>query len=187
MPLLVKNVRLVDPAQGIDGPGDLLIDEGKVVAIGSDAVSHPQAMGAEVRGLARGDLVVAPNLPTWGVLSIFRVTGAYAWDPMPLDGEDRFGHVLPVELLVKSIDRKSPAVSFKALADCIHAKGLKFGLHLMRGVPRQAVAQNAPILGTAFHADIADRTRKDEGSVSGALTATLPGHGAGLYRLSPGK
>ncbi len=49
--------------------------------------------------------------------------------------------------------------SFKPIADYIHAKGLKFGLHLMRGIPRQAVDRdNAPILGTAYHAqDIVDR------------------------------
>ena len=49
--------------------------------------------------------------------------------------------------------------SFKPVADAIHAKGLKFGLHLLRGIPRQAVAQNVPILGTTVHAaDIADKT-----------------------------
>jgi alpha-galactosidase len=48
--------------------------------------------------------------------------------------------------------------SFKAIGDALHAKGLKFGLHLMRGIPRQAVDQNVPILGTSFHAaDIADK------------------------------
>ncbi len=49
--------------------------------------------------------------------------------------------------------------SFKPIADYLHAKGLKFGLHLMRGIPRQAVDRdNAPILGTNFHAqDIADK------------------------------
>ncbi len=47
--------------------------------------------------------------------------------------------------------------SFKPLADKIHAKGLKFGVHLMRGIPRQAVTQNVPILGTSLHAaDIAN-------------------------------
>jgi alpha-galactosidase len=46
---------------------------------------------------------------------------------------------------------------FKALADYVHSKGLKFGIHILRGIPRQAVAQNASILGTALHAaDIAD-------------------------------
>jgi alpha-galactosidase len=29
--------------------------------------------------------------------------------------------------------------SFKPIGDYLHAKGLKFGLHLMRGIPRQAV------------------------------------------------
>jgi alpha-galactosidase len=48
--------------------------------------------------------------------------------------------------------------SFKPLADVIHAKGLKFGVHLMRGIPRQAVDQNVPILGTNVRAaDIADK------------------------------
>ena len=48
-------------------------------------------------------------------------------------------------------------IGFKALADYVHGKGLKFGVHLLRGIPRQAVAANAPIKGTAYHAaDIAD-------------------------------
>jgi hypothetical protein len=47
--------------------------------------------------------------------------------------------------------------SFKPIADVLHAKGLKFGLHLLRGIPRQAVTQNVPILGSDVHAaDIAD-------------------------------
>jgi alpha-galactosidase len=37
---------------------------------------------------------------------------------------------------------------FKPLADYIHSKGLKFGFHLMRGIPRQAVNANTPVLGT---------------------------------------
>lgn len=49
---------------------------------------------------------------------------------------------------------------FKPLADFIHEKGLKFGVHLMRGIPRQAVHRNTPIKGTAYRArDIADTNR----------------------------
>lgn len=45
----------------------------------------------------------------------------------------------------------------KGLAEYVHAKGLKFGLHLMRGIPRQAVEADTRILGTELHArDIAD-------------------------------
>lgn len=34
---------------------------------------------------------------------------------------------------------------FKPIADKIHALGLKFGIHIMRGIPRQAVHSNTPI------------------------------------------
>jgi dihydroorotase len=59
MSLLVKNVRLIDPAQNLDGPGALLVVEGKVVAIGADAATHPQAVGAAV--VDGGGAVLAPG------------------------------------------------------------------------------------------------------------------------------
>ena len=37
---------------------------------------------------------------------------------------------------------------FKPLADYIHAKGLKFGIHFMRGIPRIAVEGRTPVKGT---------------------------------------
>jgi hypothetical protein len=47
---------------------------------------------------------------------------------------------------------------FKSLADYIHSLGLKFGIHVMRGIPRQAVWARSPVLGAeGIHADaIAD-------------------------------
>ncbi|WP_167613711.1 glycoside hydrolase family 27 protein [Maribellus sediminis] len=46
-----------------------------------------------------------------------------------------------------------------AIADYAHQKGLKFGLWIIRGIPRIAVEQNLPIKGTNYHArDIADTT-----------------------------
>jgi len=45
---------------------------------------------------------------------------------------------------------------FRPLADFIHGLGLKFGMHVMRGIPRQAVHANTPILGSEARArDIA--------------------------------
>jgi hypothetical protein len=41
---------------------------------------------------------------------------------------------------------------FKPIGDYIHSKGLKFGIHIMRGIPRLAVQKNLPILGTDAHA-----------------------------------
>ncbi|HSW49697.1 MAG TPA: glycoside hydrolase family 27 protein, partial [Bryobacteraceae bacterium] len=47
---------------------------------------------------------------------------------------------------------------FKPLADYVHSKGLKFGIHIMRGIPRRAVDADLPILGTGRKAsEIADR------------------------------
>lgn len=37
---------------------------------------------------------------------------------------------------------------FKKLADYIHSQGLKFGIHIMRGVPKEAVARKLPVKGT---------------------------------------
>lgn len=41
---------------------------------------------------------------------------------------------------------------FKPLADWTHAQGLKFGIHIVRGIPKQAVQANMPIADAAFHA-----------------------------------
>jgi len=45
----------------------------------------------------------------------------------------------------------------KYIADQCHEKGLKFGIHIMRGIPREAVEQNTPIKGTNYRAkEVAD-------------------------------
>ncbi len=63
-------------------------------------------------------------------------------------------------LLIPALKRYPSAKSgagFKPLADWAHHRGLKFGLHIVRGIPKQAVGKNTPISGTAFHAaDAAD-------------------------------
>src|SRR5271156_3437851 len=47
---------------------------------------------------------------------------------------------------------------FKPLAEWTHSFGLKFGLHIIRGIPREAVEKNLAIAGTAFHASDAANT-----------------------------
>lgn len=47
----------------------------------------------------------------------------------------------------------------KPIIDRCHELGIKFGIHLMRGIPRAAVKANTPIKGTQYFAqDIADTT-----------------------------
>jgi hypothetical protein len=73
--------------------------------------------------------------------------GAY----VPWCGMDEYGRLLP--------DPTKFPSGFKALGDYVHSLGLKFGIHIMRGIPRQAVWANTKILGTNAHAaDIADQT-----------------------------
>jgi hypothetical protein len=46
---------------------------------------------------------------------------------------------------------------FKALADWMHSQGLKFGIHIVRGIPKGVVGENLPVANSAFHAsDVAD-------------------------------
>ena len=67
---------------------------------------------------------------------------------------DEYGRLIPADTKFPSA---SNSVGFKSLADYVHQKGLRFGIHLMRGIPRQAVQQNTPVLGTNFRAtDIAN-------------------------------
>jgi len=87
---------------------------------------------------------------------------------------DKYSRLLPAPNRFPSA---TDGAGFKALADYIHAKGLKFGIHMMRGIPRQAVAQNTAILGSSAHAaDIADTqsTCKWNGDMYG-VDMTKPG------------
>ncbi|MCC8016194.1 MAG: glycoside hydrolase family 27 protein [Clostridiales bacterium] len=55
---------------------------------------------------------------------------------------DEFGRLTPAENRFPSA---AHGVGFKKIADYCHSLGLKFGIHIMRGVPRQAVHKNLPI------------------------------------------
>jgi alpha-galactosidase len=68
---------------------------------------------------------------------------------------DEYGRLTPA---VNRFPSSANGAGFKPLADYIHSKGLKFGIHIMRGIPRQAVVENLPIKGTQYHAaDVADK------------------------------
>lgn len=66
---------------------------------------------------------------------------------------DEYGRLLPAENRFPSAVN---GVGFKNLSDYVHSLGLKFGIHIMRGIPRQAVHLNVPIARTNLRArDIA--------------------------------
>jgi hypothetical protein len=78
---------------------------------------------------------------------------------------DANGILIPV---VARFPSSAGGAGFKPLADWVHAQGLKFGVHIVRGIPREAVKENLPIGGSNFHAtDAADTTETcpwDEGN-----------------------
>jgi alpha-galactosidase len=68
---------------------------------------------------------------------------------------DAFGRYTPA---VNTIPSAQQGAGFKPLADFVHSLGLKFGLHILRGIPKEAVRRNLLIAGTSFHAADAANT-----------------------------
>jgi alpha-galactosidase len=58
---------------------------------------------------------------------------------------DKYGRYQPAVNRFPSANNEK---GFKELANYIHKKGLKFGIHIMRGVPKLAVENKLPIKGT---------------------------------------
>lgn len=65
---------------------------------------------------------------------------------------DANGRYIPA---INSIPSAEQGAGFKPLADYVHSLGLKFGIHILRGIPREAVAKNLPIAGSSFRAKAA--------------------------------
>jgi len=79
---------------------------------------------------------------------------SYTYNPDPVPAMDDYGRLLPAPNRFPS---SAGGEGFAPLAAEIHKLGLKFGVHLMRGIPRLAVKRNTPVLGTSHRAqDIAD-------------------------------
>jgi hypothetical protein len=86
---------------------------------------------------------------------------------------DPFGRYVPVPARFPSAGKGKPSTtqlppnaklaatieetSFAALGKYVHAQGLKFGIHIVRGIPRASVERDLPIQGSSFRAtDAAD-------------------------------
>ena len=75
----------------------------------------------------------------------------FQYIPFGKNEMDEFGRLLPCpDKFPSSIN----GAGFKPLADKIHALGLKFGIHVMRGIPRMAAHLHLPVLGTDVTADM---------------------------------
>jgi hypothetical protein len=62
---------------------------------------------------------------------------------------DEFGRLMPAPNRFPSA---ADGKGFKPLADYVHALGLKFGMHIMRGIPRRAVDANLAVFHSKYKA-----------------------------------
>jgi hypothetical protein len=101
-----------------------------------------------------------------------------------LDGN---GILIPV---ASRFPTAADGAGFKPLADWVHHQGLKFGIHIVRGIPKQAVERNLPIAGTKFHAaEAADATGTcpwDDGNFGVADNAAGQAYYDSMLRLYAG-
>ncbi|MEM9657438.1 MAG: glycoside hydrolase family 27 protein, partial [Planctomycetota bacterium] len=77
-------------------------------------------------------------------------------DGRPLDrfAIDKYARLLPAP---ERFPSAAEGAGFKPIADYVHRKGLKFGIHIMRGIAREAYFDDLPIKGTDYTArDIAE-------------------------------
>lgn len=78
----------------------------------------------------------------------------YQYIPFGDEEIDAYGRLLPA---VNRFPSAAGGKGFGPLAEYVHNLGLKFGIHIMRGIPRIAAHRHMPILGTDITADeIAD-------------------------------
>ena len=99
---------------------------------------------------------MASNLKAFGWQYITVDMEWFVTDPIP-EGNAKDSHYQ-----IDANGRFQPAVNrfpssrdgagFKPLADYVHGLGLKFGIHILQGIPRPAMKDNTPIAGSSFHA-----------------------------------
>lgn len=69
---------------------------------------------------------------------------SHAYEPFAELTMDEYGRLQPAPGRFPS---SAGGKGFKPLADYVHSLGLKFGIHIMRGMPRMAAHRHLPILG----------------------------------------
>ena len=85
---------------------------------------------------------------------------------------DEYSRVIPAENRFPS---SAGGKGFAPLAEYVHSLGLKFGIHIMRGIPRQAVYERTKIKGT-------DKTAADI-----AKTDSICAWNTAMYGVDPAK
>ncbi len=88
----------------------------------------------------------------WYAYNTASMRDKFQYIPFGKNEMDGFGRLLPCP---EKFPSSANGAGFKPLADRIHEMGLKFGIHIMRGIPREAAQRHLPILGSDITADMA--------------------------------
>ena len=74
----------------------------------------------------------------------------YDYKSFPNNLIDDWGRHIPA---ANRFPSTANGAGFKPLADYVHGLGLKFGIHIMRGIPRMAAHLHLPIMGSEYTCD----------------------------------
>ena len=97
---------------------------------------------------------------------------SHEYDPFTELCMDEYSRLIPAENRFPS---SAGGKGFAPLAEYVHSLGLKFGIHIMRGISRQAVHRNTKIKGT-------DKTAREI-----AKTASICAWNTDMYGVDPDK
>ena len=120
---------------------DTNVTEGEVLANADFMAQHLKPYGWEY---------VVVDIQ-WYAYHTASMRDRFQYIPFGKNEMDGFGRLLPCP---DKFPSSADGAGFKPLADKIHALGLKFGIHIMRGIPRLAAHLHLPILGSDITADM---------------------------------
>ncbi len=106
--------------------------------------------------------VVAAKLKAFGWQYVVVDEGWYLRNPESATKPETLEYTANAEGQYTPATNRFPSAAngagFKPLSDAVHAQGLKFGIHIIRGIPKRTVAADTAIPGSGFHASEAADT-----------------------------
>ena len=114
----------------------------------ADVLKNAEFMAKHLKPYGWEYIVVDIQWYAWNTASM---RDKFQYIPFGKNEMDAYGRLLPCP---EKFPSSANGAGFKPLADKIHDLGLKFGIHIMRGIPRLAAHHHMPILGTDVTADM---------------------------------
>ena len=114
----------------------------------ADVLANAEFMAAHLKPYGWEYVVVDIQ---WYAYDTASMRDRFQYIPFGKNEMDGFGRLLPCP---DKFPSSVGGAGFKPLADKIHGLGLKFGIHIMRGIPRMAAHLHLPVLDCGETADM---------------------------------